>query len=370
MNSARFGEILDRYRGPVPSIPPLRRAAVQRFLDPSSRGARYVVGRNAESEFLQGLLPLAGLIDDRAAPGSVWRGLPVLPMNQVPPDTWVLNASSSIAPVSVDAALARAGIGQRLALADLLASPDAPEGLIPSFVKDLRLEIGSHRSEWLDLANRLADDESRQILADVVRFRLNPEPAGMAGYRVRFEDQYFENFLGLHDETFVDAGGFDGNTTEQFCRRVPGYARVHFFEPSPVNMAKARQRLAGAERIVYHPIGLSDAAAELSFNASSGSASAVTEGGGDRIRVDRLDCLLDDPPGFMKMDLEGWELCALRGAAETIRQHQPKLAISVFHQASHFREVFQLVLALCPDYKVRLRHYTEGWSETVMFFSK
>jgi len=364
-----FLQTIDPLLGGPPQADAAGAEAAARFLDPGLAMARFVVGRNAQSECLARHLPLTGLIDDRAPPGSLWQGLPVVRMSAVPRDAWVVNASSSIAPVSVERALAAAGLERVLTLADLLAAPDGPPGLLPDFTLDLRAELAAHRAAWDSLYARLADDESRRVLLDVVRFRLCPDPAWMADYRVRFEDQYFEDFLGLHGETFVDAGGYDGDTTEQFCRRVPDYRKVHFFEPSPVNMAAARLRLAGLGRIEFHTIGLSDARAELGFDAGSGSASSVSDSGSQRIEVDRLDDLVQETVSFIKMDLEGWELHALRGAAGHIRQDRPKLAISVYHQASHFREVCDLVLGLCPDYQVRLRHYTEGWSETVMFFT-
>jgi FkbM family methyltransferase len=313
-----------------------RALAAARFLDASQTVGRFVVGRNAQSEALHRHVPLSGLIDDRAPAGSVWNGVPVVRMDQVPQDAWVVNASTSIAPVSVDRAL--------------------------------RAELADHRDAWSALFERLEDDASRRVLADAIRFRLTADPMVMESYSVRFRDQYFEDFLGLRREVFVDAGGFDGDTTEEFCRRVPDYRRVHFFEPSPSNMAKARQRLAGFARIDYREVGLSDEAGALQFDPGAGSASAVSASGSQSIHVDRLDDLVNDPVSFIKMDLEGWELHALRGAAEHIREDRPKLALSVYHQASHFREIPALVLGFCPDYRVRLRHYTEGWSETVMFF--
>lgn len=361
--------VIDQALGGAGRGDPARALAARNFLDPGSGVTRYLIGRNAQSEVLVGHLPIAGLVDDRAQPGSLWQGVPTLRMKELPPDAWVLNASTSISPVSVARAIERAGHGQVLSLADLLAASDCPAELMPEFVQDQRAEVAAHRQAWCDIHARLADDESRRVLQDVVRFRLSADATCMADYSVRFADQYFEDFLGLHQEVFVDAGGFDGDTTEQFCRRVPDYRRVWFFEPSPVNMAAARKRLTGLPNIEFIQVGLSDVAGDLCFDASSGSASSVSDAGGDSIRVDRLDDLVREPVTFIKMDLEGWEMHALAGAAEQIRRNRPKLAISVYHQASHFREVFGFVLGLFPDYRVRLRHYTEGWSETVMFFN-
>ena len=116
-------------------------------------------------------------------------------------------------------------------------------------------------------------------------------------------------------------------------------------------------------------LGLSDSQGTLHFNADAGSASAIINGLGKSISVVSLDKELENEPiSFIKMDLEGWEMNALRGAEITIKKYKPKLAIAVYHAAKDFRDIPQYILKLNPDYKLYLRHYTQGWSETVMFF--
>jgi hypothetical protein len=68
------------------------------------------------------------------------------------------------------------------------------------------------------------------------------------------------------------------------------------------------------------------------------------------------------------MDLEGWEIKALEGARQHIVADHPTLAIAVYHHPSDFWQIFEYVKNLRHDYNVFLRHYTEGWSETVMYF--
>jgi len=50
----------------------------------------------------------------------------------------------------------------------------------------------------------------------------------MMNYSVRLNEQYFEDFLKIDQEIFVDAGGFDGDTTELFCTKYPKYKKVFF----------------------------------------------------------------------------------------------------------------------------------------------
>jgi hypothetical protein len=61
-------------------------------------------------------------------------------------------------------------------------------------------------------------------------------------------------------------------------------------------------------------------------------------------------------------------LKALDGARRHIERDHPKLAIAVYHRASDFWKIPEFILGIHKDYQVYLRHYTEGWIETLMYF--
>ncbi len=266
-----------------------------------------------------------------------------------------MNCSTSISPVAVARALHQAGTAHVINIHELI---HATQGRLPRpwFVRQQREDLGQFFDEWLDLHQRLADAESRATLLDVLRYRATADARYMQSYRVRPRDQYFEDFLPLGREVFVDAGGFDGDTTEEFAKRCPDYRKVHLFEPSQPNIAAARRRLAGLRNIYFHPLGLSDQRGQLTFDSDAGSASAVTQTGGATIEVITLDQAIREPVTFIKMDLEGWELKALAGCAGHIRREQPRLAISVYHAARDFREICRYILSLNPAYKGRSDH--------------
>lgn len=337
------------------------------LLSPTGDRPCYVIGRNVEALGLIGRMRLDGIVDDFAPAGSVWNGLAAVAMAQLPPDAAVINCSTSISPVAVEQRLADAGVQSVVSIQDLAHASD---GAIAhaSVVREQRADWNGFASEWADLFDTLADDASRQTLIDVVRYRLTANAGFMRGYEVRTHQQYFEPFLELQSEVFVDAGGFDGDTTEEFCRRCPDYRQVHLFEPSERNLRAAKGRLAGHRDIVFHAKALSDTAGQIAFDSEAGSASAVTTHGREWVETATVDAAIPDPVTFIKMDLEGWEIKALAGCEQHIRQDRPKLAIAVYHRASDFREIWRYVRALHPDYRVFLRHYTQGWSETVMFF--
>ena len=70
------------------------------------------------------------------------------------------------------------------------------------------------------------------------------------------------------------------------------------------------------------------------------------------------------------MDIEGSELAAIEGAKEIIKEYHPTMAISVYHKKYDFWKIPQQILAIRSDYKLYMRHYTQGTTDSVMFFIK
>lgn len=328
----------------------------------------YVIGKNDQSSEIIKRYKICGVIDDFNASEKHWNGIPVINSKDVDPSSIVINCVTSISPVLVRNTLREAGLNNLISISDLISKKSDLLSL-PWFVAQQREELNNNRAWWSILWSLMSDQVSKNTLSDVLKFRLTANSEYMNAYEVRLSDQYFEDFMNYKSEVFVDAGGFDGDTTEEFINRYPDYKKVFIFEPSAKNLNAAKMRLKGQRDIDFRPLGLSDREGTLRFNADAGSASAVTEGEGEAISVVTLDSQLkDEPISFIKMDLEGWEMNALRGAELIIKKNKPKLAIAVYHSAKDFREIPQYILNLNPDYKVYLRHYTQGWSETVMYF--
>jgi hypothetical protein len=68
------------------------------------------------------------------------------------------------------------------------------------------------------------------------------------------------------------------------------------------------------------------------------------------------------------MDIEGSEIEALKGAADTIRTKKPRLAISVYHKPEDIIEIPAFLKELTPDYKFYLRHdCLVNLTETILY---
>jgi len=329
----------------------------------------YVLGRNECSLALLKKIKVSGVVDDFELTDKYWNDLPILKSKDLPPGAIVINCSFSISPISANKQLKSLSGVKTFTYAELHRSNPLFFEL-PNFVKECRLDLRINKEKYLKLYEAFEDEESKSIFNSIISYRMTGDHRYQDKFSVRLKDQYFEPFLGgLLETVFVDCGGYDGDTTQEFVKRYPQYKKIYFFEPSKINMLKAQKRLNKVRDIEFIELGVSDKSNVLPFDFSGGSSSKISENGHDKISVIPLDnYLTQEPFTFIKMDLEGWELKALKGAEKEIKENKPILAIAVYHTISDFWKIPTLIHEFEPSYKIYLRHYTEGWSETVMYF--
>lgn len=233
------------------------------------------------------------------------------------------------------------------------------------FKENFQINYDKHNNIY----NLLSDKISKNQFYNIVNFRLSYDINYMRGFSAIEDRQYFEDFLmlGKYGETFVDVGAFDGYTSEEFIKRCPEYNTVYLFEPEENNLKMAQERLCGKRDVIFINKGLSDKRKTLTFDVN-GSSSKISDTGSVAIEVDRLDDIVNESVSFIKMDIEGAESEAIEGARETIGKYHPKLALSVYHKADDLWKIPEQIFSIRDDYQIFLRHYTEGISETIMFF--
>lgn len=343
-----------------------RQSTAEIFL--ADKTKRYALGRNENTLLLSQEIPLAGIVDDFITESTEWHGIPVIPKDALPDNAVLVNTVASARPVSAQRRNQERSDGLGLNHSDLYHI--FPERFtLPEFVQQSRATLLENSNDFEDLYRNFEDDESRKTLLDIFHYRLTGSPTFMLNYQCRMNDQYFENFYKFpKDGVFIDAGGFHGETSLEFSSRYSEYSNIHVFEPSASNYPKVLKALEHTRDVHVHQIGLSNQKETLRFSGEAGSASKIIESGTDSIEVDRLDSFQLPRVDFIKMDLEGWELNALQGAQSSILKDHPILAISAYHHPRDFIAIPALVMQFRKDYKIHLRHYTEGWIESVLYF--
>ena len=224
-----------------------------------------------------------------------------------------------------------------------------------------------------DISKRLADPLSRETFEAVIRYRINRNRNYLEGISLPRNQQYFPKTLNgqkfLHNaEVFVDAGAFIGDTVEAFLDVTnKKYQAIYAFEPDINNFKQLLRSTEPYKNIYCENIGTGACKQQLSF-CSDDSGSKVDNNGESMVQIDALDVLLCDVPiTFLKMDVEGMECAALRGAQGLIKRYRPKLAICTYHSNADMLEVPKLIWDINPDYQLYFRHYSNALVETVCY---
>jgi FkbM family methyltransferase len=248
------------------------------------------------------------------------------------------------------------------------------DDLLPYFLQDLPEKVYEEADQVRLAFELMGDDHSRKEFVAQVRYRALGDQYGVGAPDA--EASYFLDSLYrlLDCEVFVDCGAYDGDTVREVVHRSrEHFGRIVALEPDPRNLKEIERYLAtlpGAvrARIEAYPYAASSVRAKLRFSANHEMGSAISNDGDivvDAVPLDEL--LLDSPPTFVKMDIEGAEADALEGARLIVSRHRPLLSICVYHRQSDLWRIPLLIQSMQSGYRYYLRtHETDGW-QTVLY---
>jgi FkbM family methyltransferase len=160
-------------------------------------------------------------------------------------------------------------------------------------------------------------------------------------------------------DVVLDIGAYRGTFTRHALES--GARVVVAFEPQPDNYGCLEQTFApeinrGAVRLVKAAIW--DKAGTLQFSGAdlTGHVSGATDKSITVAATTIDDAVRDlglDRVDFIKMDIEGAERHAVRGATRTLAAFQPRMALCVYHLPDDPKPIPSLVLERQPKYRVR-----------------
>jgi len=320
-------------------------------------------------------------VDDTLTHHGYLHGLPVIPTQALrdrahAADAVAVNLSNApFAHGFFAQTAATAGI-RHLDIIPVLDAMDLP--VIYQTAGTMRQATAERLTEYFVLAERLEDTLSIQTLEACLTLRFTLDRDAMLPVLCSLEDEYFSPFPTGKDVSFTlgteeilcDVGAHVGTTIHKFLAATRwNYAAIHAFEPDAGNFG-ALNRGVFTDLPNFHPrqMALSDVPSTLRFSETGTMGSRVDSAGNVSVQASTLDAEVEHAT-FIKMDVEGHETRVLRGGRRLIQRNRPRLAVTGYHYADDLLDIAALVQEIEPGYRLRLRHHSFYYYDTILYAS-
>jgi len=222
--------------------------------------------------------------------------------------------------------------------------------------------------EWL--YQNLEDEQSKEILLKILEYRLT----GTFNFKLSKFKQYFHPKVGPErGDVVIDAGAYVGDTAIEFCNNIDKI-KIYCFEPDPINYLKMtknvhKEKLNDFIEPINAALSYKDGFMWLTKGKNPAGNFISRSYGDTKIKVVSIDSFFKNiqKPQLIKMDIEGSELNALKGAYNLIKEYAPKLQICLYHKPSDLWEIPIYIKTLSHNYKFFIGHHSYNWAETVLY---
>lgn len=225
------------------------------------------------------------------------------------------------------------------------------------------------------ITERLADKASKLLFRQLLEYRKSGQ-ISLLDAPSPLKNQYFDDdFSDILDLRIVmDCGAYRGDTLEALVvKSESNSVDIYYgFEPDPVNFKSLLEQTNQPKfKCYFFPVAVGSRNSLVKFEASGKASSSIGRGRDFVVQV-RIDDLFqqvthDALPTFIKFDIEGLELDALRGLERIIKHSRPQLAVSVYHKPTDILEIFEYLDTIRPDYSFYLRTYGHNSFDTVLY---
>ena len=225
------------------------------------------------------------------------------------------------------------------------------------------LEFAKNHKEEIESAySLLADEKSRTVFEEIISFKLDGKVSHLINCQ---SEDALELFDFSENENYLDAGAYNGDTVLEFINKAKKYESITAIEPDIKNFKKLQKNTENLENITLINKVLSEKSGKVKFSTAGGRNSRV--GGESEILSTSIDDLQRDFT-FIKFDVEGQELSAIKGGINTIKK-RPKMLISAYHRSEDIFAIPLAVNEINPEYRIYLRHlpYVPAWDTNYCF---
>jgi FkbM family methyltransferase len=251
------------------------------------------------------------------------------------------------------------------------------------------IDFLQNQEEYYKVYKYLSDKDSKHVFLNVIKLRLSSLFLGRVVFNLfnfgvglsdfkRLVNKYqYKNIISLKKgEVIIDAGAYVGKDSKIFAW-INGFKNVVYaLEPQEkpfmvlLNNVKKHNY---DELIIPLKLGVWSSNTKKRLKGKGSSASVICTPNYGKDHCQEIDCIaIDDyfkdlKIGFIKMDVEGAELEALKGSKNIISNLKPKLAISVYHKARDLIDIPLFLKSIRPDYKLYIHQIHPGLKETILF---
>ena len=236
-------------------------------------------------------------------------------------------------------------------------------------------EIRANWNKYKWLVQLFEDQQSQKVLYNMLQAKITMDVSKIEEV-FSTESIYFDkNIFGtLENEVYIDCGAYTGDSILKFITQCPWYKKIIAIEAMPELVKMCEDNLQEiitlpTANITIENIAISDSKKVVQFDIGNMNGdSKISKKGNIMVEAIPLDAWLEINPTFIKMDVEGSELEAIKGAKAIIKEKMPKMAICIYHKAGDFWRIPESILKLNPEYKFKIRqHDYEVYSETVLY---
>jgi FkbM family methyltransferase len=317
-----------------------------------------------------------GFLDnDLRKRGLELRGIPILNPNDVLMADEIVVVASGRYTNAILQQIAGFGWTTVLNLHEFLFALNAPhQAEISSrkFSQVLTQDAYRFVSAFLDLD----DEASRKVFDGLIEMRATLDTRVADTFKSPFNDEYLDSsFITSQDIAYyVDAGAFTGDTLERFERRFGPVSHAYLFEPELPAYYEGLKRFSDRDNVFFYNFGLSSQYAKFAYEPTFSYDplhqidNAIPNNITSFMQAIRLDDIVTGKVTLFKLDIEGAEASAIRGASETIRRHRPKLCVCAYHRADDLWKLIDEVKQIDRTYRCGLRHYSDITDDTSLYF--
>lgn len=214
----------------------------------------------------------------------------------------------------------------------------------------------------------LADEQSRKVFLGLTAYKIT----GKLSYlREIFTDERKPSpLLGLgRDEIYCDLGAYNGDTILQTVSATGGCKKIYALEPEKRNFQKCVKNCTGIDNAEFINAAAWSHDTALRFDGGSGRQARLESGGKGVIAARSLDSVLNGRDcTYVKYDVEGADIPALKGSSETIKRCRPKLCCALYHRCYDYIDIPLFVHSLNAGYKMYMRQerYYPAWETELL----